>query len=60
MLAGVTGAFWMASHPKPLSPTDAKERSFESSGYSSEGGHNAIIRPKDTKAEIRFRGLDPH
>jgi len=57
MLAGVAAIFWSVAHPKPLSPADAKERSFETSGYSSEGGHNAIIRPRDTKAELRFRGF---
>ena len=57
MLAGVAGVFWMVAHPKPLSPKDAQERSFANSGYSSEGGHNAVMRPKDTKAELRFRGF---
>jgi flagellar basal body-associated protein FliL len=57
MLAGVVGIFWTVAHPKPVSVKDAKAQSFENSGYSSEGGHNAIMRPKDTKAELRFRGF---
>jgi hypothetical protein len=57
MLAGVGAIFWSVAHPKPLSPKDAQERAFAASGYSTEGGHNAIMRPKDTKAELRFRGF---
>ncbi len=57
VLIGVGLLFWTAAHPRPSSREEA-ERAIGTSGYySTEGGHDPVRRPGNTRDELKFRGL---
>jgi hypothetical protein len=56
VLAGVVAVFWLAAHPAET-PEAPPDRVVGTSGYSTEGGHNAIPRLRNTKDELKFRGF---
>jgi hypothetical protein len=55
-LIAVALLFWTVSHPRP-SAEEERERVIGTSGYySTEGGHDPVRRPHDTRGELKFRG----
>ena len=56
VLVGVALVFWTVAHPRPAA-RDAQERVVGTSGYySTEGGHDPVRRPGNTRDELKFRG----
>jgi hypothetical protein len=55
-IVGVVLLFWTVAHPRPAG-RDGFENVVGTSGYySSEGGHDPIRRPGNTRDELKFRG----
>jgi hypothetical protein len=56
VLVGVTLLFWTAARPRP-SVGEEDERAIGTWGYySTEGGHDPVRRPGNTRDELKFRG----
>ena len=55
LLIGVALVFWNAANPRP-SVEEEGEAVVGTSGYSTEGGHDPVRRPRNTRDELKFRG----
>jgi hypothetical protein len=56
VLVGVALIFWTVAHPRPTA-REEMERAVGTSGYySTEGGHDPVRRPANTRDELKFRG----
>jgi len=55
LIAGAL-TFWTVAHPRPAA-REGMERVVGPSGYySTEGGHDPVRAPSDTRDELKFRG----
>ena len=55
-LVGVALLFWSAANPRPSVRAEQKRVVGTSGYYSTEGGHNPVRRPGNTRAELTFKG----
>lgn len=56
LLVGAALVFWTVANPRP-SAREADDRVVGTSGYySTEGGHDPVRRPGNTRDELKFRG----
>jgi hypothetical protein len=56
VLVGVTLLFWTAAHPSPSVGEEAGRAIGTWGYYSTEGGHDPVRRPGNTRDELKFRG----
>ena len=56
VLVGVAWLFWSAAHPRPSVREEAERVIGTSDAYSTEGGHDPVRRPRNTRDELKFRG----
>jgi hypothetical protein len=56
-LLGGALLFWSAAHPRPSVRDEAERVVGTSDAYSTEGGHDPVRRPGNTRDELKFRGL---
>ena len=56
VLVGVTLLFWTAAHPRPSVGEEAEREIGTWGYYSTEGGHDPVRRPGNTRDELKFRG----
>ena len=56
-LVGAALLFWSAAHPRPSVRAEQKRVVGTSGYYSTEGGHDPLRRPKNTRDELKFRGF---
>ena len=57
MLAGVVALFWSAAHPRQKFDPSQGDVAQNFAYYSTQGGHDPILRPANTRAELKFRGF---
>ena len=63
LIAAVVAIFWMSAHPYSLPASQLPSAEIAQPGepvvfeFRTDGGHNPIPRPRNTSAELRFRGF---
>jgi hypothetical protein len=55
-LVGVALLFWTVAHPRPAAREGMEDVVGTSGYYSTEGGHDPVRRPGNTRDELKFRG----
>ena len=56
VLVGAALLFWTVAHPRPAAREGMENVVGTSGYYSTEGGHNPVRRPGNTRDELKFRG----
>jgi len=54
LLVGIALVFWNAANPR--SSVEEERENATSGYYSTEGGHDPIRQPRNTRDELKFRG----
>src|SRR5262244_3894842 len=56
VVAGIVALFWAAAHPKAKDDASQGDLAEHFAYYSTQGGHDPIRRPPNTRAELKYRG----
>jgi hypothetical protein len=56
VLVGAALLFWTVAHPRPAAREGMEDVIGTSGYYSTEGGHDPVRRPGNTRDELKFKG----